>query len=63
MKKIEIRDDIIINYFEIQDGEALCLQEETPEGITCEIILIRPVALKLAKVINNLMKSNEKTKN
>ena len=57
--EIEIRDDHIINYAEIQDGEAFCLQLEGPEGIVDEIVLIRPIALELAKIINEMLGNNE----
>jgi hypothetical protein len=60
--EIEIRDDHMVNYSEIQDGEGLCLQVEGPEGVTDEIILIRPIALKLAKIINEIMGNDEEEK-
>ena len=60
MNEIEIRDDHVVNYYEIQDGEAICIQLESPEGILDEIILLRPIALKLAKIIFEIMEDDEK---
>jgi hypothetical protein len=61
MKEIEIRDDIFVTLAEINDGEAICISEENSGEVTDEIILIRPVALAIAKKILEIMGDDEKT--
>jgi len=59
MKEIEIKNEIRVFYEEINDGEAICIFEENSGEVTDEIILLRPVALELAKIIIELMENDE----
>lgn len=58
MNEIEIRDDVIISYEDINDGECIRLSEEF-EGEVTSILLIRSVALEFAKKIMELMGNHE----
>lgn len=51
MNNIDIRDDITLTCEEISDGEAICLTEKFKGKTTEKIILIRPVAIAVAKRI------------
>jgi len=60
MNEIEIREDVLVTYSEINDGEAICISEENSGEITDQIILLRSVALELARKILELMGDDEK---
>jgi len=60
MNEIEIREDVLVTYSEINDGEAICISEENSGEITDQIILLRSVALELARKILELMSDDEK---
>jgi hypothetical protein len=55
MREIEIDEDVSVFYKEICDGEAICIGEEEDGEVLCEIILIRPIALQLAKKIYEIL--------
>jgi hypothetical protein len=59
MKEIQIRNDMYVSYCEIQDGEAIAISEEIDGEVQCQIVLIKSVAQQLAKVILEIMGSDE----
>ena len=55
MEEIEFKDNIIVYYEDINDGEAICISEEDDGEVTDQIILTRTLALDLAKKITEMM--------